>query len=51
MVLDLILVHFFSFPGFDWCKNVIFGVDNSSCVHIDNKKKYILVLGEGPTQG
>ena len=30
----------FSFPGFDWGKNVvIFGVDNSSSVHIDNKKK------------
>ena len=23
----------------------------SSSVHVDNKKKYILVLGEGPTQG
>ena len=23
----------------------------SSCVHIDNKDKNILVLGEGPTQG
>ena len=28
-----------------------FGVDNSSSVHIDNKKKEILVLGKGPTQG
>ena len=23
----------------------------SSSAHIDNKKKYILVLGKGPTQG
>ena len=23
----------------------------SSSVHIDNKNKYILILGEGPTQG
>ena len=28
-----------------------FGVDNSSSIHIDNKKKYILVLGKGSTQG
>ena len=26
-------------------------VHMSSSVHVDNKKKYILVLGEGPTQG
>ena len=32
-------------------KNVIvFGVDMSSSVHIDNKGKDILILGEGPTQ-
>ena len=29
---------------------IIFGVDMSSFVHIDNKKKYILILGKGPTQ-
>ena len=40
----------FLFPGFDWVKNVIYGVDNSFSVHIDNKKKDILVLGEVPTQ-
>ena len=34
------------------CKNVIiFGVDMSSPVHIDNKKKDILILGKVPTQG
>ena len=42
----------YSFPcgGFD--QNVlIFGVDMSFSTHIDNKKKDILVLGKGPTQG
>ena len=29
----------------------IFGVDMSSSVHVDNKGKYILILGKGPTQG
>ena len=33
-------------------KNVIiFGVDMSSSTKIDNRKKYILILGKGPTQG
>ena len=41
----------FSFPGGGFGQNVlIFRVDMSSA-HIDNKKKYILVLGKGPTQG
>ena len=30
---------------------VIFGADMSSSVHIDNKGKYILILGEGLIQG
>ena len=30
---------------------IIFGADMASSVHIDNKEKYILILGEGPTQG
>ena len=29
---------------------IIFGVDMSSCIHIDNKKKDILILGKGPIQ-
>ena len=29
---------------------IIFGSDMSSSVHVDNKKKYILILGEGSTQ-
>ena len=32
-------------------ENVIFGVDNSSSVHIDGRNKNIIVLGEGSTQG
>ena len=30
---------------------IIFGADMSSFVHIDNKKKDILILGFAPTQG
>ena len=30
---------------------IIFGADKSSSVHIDNKKKDILNLSKGPTQG
>ena len=42
----------FSFPGGGFGQNLlIFGVDMSSSAHIDNKKKYILVIGKGPTQG
>ena len=42
----------FSLPDGSMGKNIIiFGVDMSSSVHIDNKKKDILILGIGPTQG
>ena len=42
----------FSFPNGKFGQNVIiFGVDKSSSVHVDNKKKDILILGKGPTQG
>ena len=42
----------FSFPRGGFGQNVIiFGVDMSSSAHIDNKKKDILILGKGPTQG
>ena len=42
----------FSFPGIGLGRNVrIFGVDMSSSVHVDNKKKDILILRKGPTQG
>ena len=29
---------------------MIFGVDVSSSIHVDNKKKDILILGKGPTK-
>ena len=42
----------FSFPCDGFGQNVlIFGVDMSFSAHIDNKKKDILVLGIGSTQG
>ena len=42
----------FSLSDGSWDKNVIiFGVDNSSSVHFDHKKKNILVFDEGPTRG
>ena len=42
----------FSFPGGGFGQNVItFGIDMRSSAHIDNKKKDILILGKGPTQG
>ena len=30
---------------------IIFGVDMSLSVHIDNKEEYILIFGKGPTEG
>ena len=42
----------FSFPSIGFDQNVlIFIADMSTSIHIDNKKKEILVLGRGPTQG
>ena len=42
----------FSFSDGGFGQNVlIFGADMSSSVHIDNKKKDILVLGKGPAKG
>ena len=42
----------FSFPGTGLGGNVrVFGVDMSSSTMIDNRKKDILILGIGPTQG
>ena len=41
----------FSFPTGGFGKNVlIFVLDMSSSAHVDNKKKDILILGEGPTE-
>ena len=52
MILDLIQVHIFLISVFDFGKNVCFFVcvDNSSSMHFENRKKYILVLGEGTAQ-
>ena len=42
----------FSFPSGGFGQNVlIFGADMSTSIHIDNKKKDILVIGREPTQG
>ena len=42
----------FPFPGIGLGRNVIiFGVDTSSSVHVDKKKKYILILTKVPTKG
>ena len=42
----------FSFLSGGFGQNVlIFGADMSSSIHVDNKKKDILVLGRGPMQG
>ena len=43
---------FYSHPSGGTGRNVIiFGVDMSSSTKIDNKRKDILILGKGPTQG
>ena len=52
IIQDMVFVldsrSFFSFSNCSWGKNLaIFGIGNSSSVHIDNKKKIKLVLGEG----
>ena len=42
----------FSSPADGFGSNaIIFGVDMSSSVRVDNKKKYIFILDEGPTEG
>ena len=53
MELDLIDLDFFFFhPSGGTGRNVvIFGVDISSSKKTDNRKKDILILGKGPTQG
>ena len=44
--------HGSGFPSGKFAKNVIiFGVDQSSSIHVDNKKKDVSILGEGSTQG
>ena len=55
IIQDMVFVldsrSFFSFSNCDWGKHfAVFGIDNSSSFHIDNKKKFKLVLGGGPTR-
>ena len=48
---SLILVQNFDFTDGSMGKNIlIFGTDVSSSVHINNERKDILILCEGPTQ-
>ena len=50
MVLDSIHIQFFFISSFDCGKNfIIFGVGNSTMIHV-NDKKYIFILGEEPKQ-
>ena len=37
--------------GDEFAKNILFGADMSSSVHLDSRIKYILILGKGPMQG
>ena len=49
MELDLIDMDFFLILLVELVE--IFGVDTSSSTKTDNNRKYIAILGEGPTQG
>ena len=52
MILDLIHAEVSLSDGSGFGKNLIlFGTDMSSSVHVDNKKKYILILGKELTDG
>ena len=43
-------IEFSLFDGSVGKNIIIFGVDMSSSVHINNKRNYILILGKSPTQ-
>ena len=50
--LYLIYMDFFSHSSGGTGRNIkAFGVDINSFMKIDNRKKDILILGKGPTQG
>ena len=51
MGLDLMEKDFCSIGNEIGWNVIIFGVDMSLSVHVDNKKKQILILRKGPTQG
>ena len=48
IALDLIYIDF---KILIFVKIITFAVDSNSSIHVDNKKKYILVLDGGPIQG
>ena len=50
MVLDFMHVHSFCSQMVAEVRTLGYLVDYSYSVHVDDKKIYILVLGEGPTQ-
>ena len=51
MVLDSICVQSLHYLTVAWVKiSLFFGVDMDSSLHIENKEKYILNIGIGPTQ-
>ena len=50
LAYDLIFAQKFYLQMEAWENVIIFGDDMSSSVHIDNKNKDILILGEGTTQ-
>ena len=50
--LNTAFFHIFYFFFNNFTRSVIiFGIDNSSSSHADNRKKNVLVLGEGPAYG
>ena len=51
VVLDFIENDFFSFGNGTGRNVIISGVDMNSSPYIDNKKKDVLIIGKGPTQG
>ena len=49
--ISMLLLKFIHVNLMDFQNVIIFGADMSSSVHVDNKGKDILILGEGPAQG
>ena len=51
VVIVLDSMHIYNFHYLILAGVVIFGVDNSCSLHVDNRKKNILIDREGQTQG
>ena len=49
MVLYSICVQTFHYLTVISIPDITFGADLRSSLHVDNNRKYILILGEGPT--